>query len=136
MTNHQQENETLRRIVRDLHWMARRYADGRRSYAASLLNEHVKALIALGVELNGADGTAWARDGMGPKFCGLTPEQYAAGKPIDEWQADARRAEFAAGLRRAAEMVASTVTSSQHNAYGLSAMLIEEADRAEQGGEE
>ncbi len=26
MTNHQRENETLRRIVRDLHWMARRYA--------------------------------------------------------------------------------------------------------------
>src|SRR5690606_41919010 len=72
------ELEALRRIVVDLHWRARRYVDGRTSYATRLFNDHTRALVALGVELNRtSDGTIWARDGMGRAYDGL-PEAHAA----------------------------------------------------------
>lgn len=59
------ENEVLRRIVADLHWMARRYAHGRSSYAVGLLNDHTRALLGLGVKLNPTgDNTIWATDGQ------------------------------------------------------------------------
>ena len=32
------ENQQLRRIICDIHWMARRYATGRSSYAPSMFN--------------------------------------------------------------------------------------------------
>lgn len=59
----------LKSIVRDFHWMARRYADERSSYAPSLFNRHTRACITLGVELQGA---RFARDGMGRNFDHLT----------------------------------------------------------------
>lgn len=62
-------------IIRDLHWMARRYADMRSSYAPSLLNRHVKDLLEFGYELR---EPLFARDGMGRSFDGLTDEQLAA----------------------------------------------------------
>lgn len=78
--------DALRAIARDLHWMARRYADGRRSYATSLLNEHTRALLAQGVDLNPtADGTIWARDADGRGCDHLTDEEAAAGRPPDWW---------------------------------------------------
>ena len=43
------EVDALRRIVRDLHWMARRYCDGRISTVASTFNEHTRALLGLEV---------------------------------------------------------------------------------------
>lgn len=52
-------------IVKDFHWMARRYVDGRSTYAPSLFNDHVRALQQMGIELNpGSDNTIWANDGM------------------------------------------------------------------------
>lgn len=80
------ELEALRRIVVDLHWMARRYVDGRSSYATRLFNSHTRALLAMGVELNTtADGTIWARDAMGRAYDGLSEEEAAQGEPAPAW---------------------------------------------------
>jgi hypothetical protein len=71
------ENEALRQIVVDFHWMARRYCSGRSSYATSLFNDHVRALLRLGVKLKrGTDDTIWALDGMGRELAGLTPDEW------------------------------------------------------------
>lgn len=76
------ENTLLRRIVVDFHWMARRYADGRQSYATSLFNSHTRDLLHIGVELNPtADNTIWASDAMGIKFCGLSEAENTPGTP-------------------------------------------------------
>lgn len=83
------ELQALRRIVVDLHWMARRYVDGRTSYATRLFNDHTRALVALGVELNRtSDGTIWARDGMGRAYDGLSEEEAAQGQRAPEWLHD------------------------------------------------
>lgn len=58
-----------------LHWMARRYADGRSSYSPGLFNGVTRKLIASGVELK---EPFFARDGMGRKYDGLTDEQAQA----------------------------------------------------------
>lgn len=55
-----------------LHWMARRYADGRSSYSPGLFNDIARKLLAAGVELKTPH---FARDGMGRRFDGLTDEQ-------------------------------------------------------------
>lgn len=74
------ENQALREIAKDLHWLARRYVDGRSSYATSLFNGHVRALLAMGVELNPTgDGTIWARDAMGRAYDHLTDAEAALG---------------------------------------------------------
>ncbi len=62
----QAENASLKAIAIHLHWMARRYVDGRQSYATSLHNENTRELLAMGVPLNATgDGTLWARDAGG-----------------------------------------------------------------------
>lgn len=78
------ENATLRAIARDLHWMARRYADGRMTYATRLFNDHTRTLLALGVPLNPTgDSTVWARDGMGRAYDHLTDDEAAQGRAYD-----------------------------------------------------
>lgn len=69
------ENKMLRAAVRDLHWMARRYADMRSTYAPSMLNEHTRALLAAGVHIK---EPYFARDGGGRRFDGLTEAEVAA----------------------------------------------------------
>lgn len=72
----------LREIVVDLHWMARRYANGRQSYAVGLFNRHTRALLALGVPLNAtADETIWARDAQGSAYDGLSDAEALPGTP-------------------------------------------------------
>ena len=79
----ERENATLRHAFREIAWMARRYADGRMTYAASTYNDAVRAVLALGIELPvNADGTVWARDGMGRAFDRLTDEEAAQGRPM------------------------------------------------------
>ena len=52
------ENESLRAYALDLHWLARRYADFRSSYAPDLFNRITRGLLRLRVELNPtSDGT-------------------------------------------------------------------------------
>jgi hypothetical protein len=81
------ENETLRQITKDLHWAARRYADGRRTYITRMFNENTRTLLKLGVKLNPTgDGTVWARDGMGRSFDGLSDEEAGQGVGPDDWR--------------------------------------------------
>lgn len=76
----------LKVIAKDLHWMARRYADGRSSYATSLFNRHTRKLLRLGVELNQCgEGTIWARDSMGRRFDGLSDDEAAMGSPLTKF---------------------------------------------------
>jgi hypothetical protein len=41
----------LQSIILDIHWMARRYADGRQSYAGGMFNRAMDDALALGVPL-------------------------------------------------------------------------------------
>jgi hypothetical protein len=78
--------QRLEQIVVDFHWMARRYADGRQSYATSTFNRDTRSLLAMNIQLNPcAEGTIWARDGMGPQYGGLTEEEHNLGEPLDSW---------------------------------------------------
>jgi hypothetical protein len=76
----ERENVRLRHIAKEFHWMARRYADGRSTYATGMFNDLTKDLVSLGVELNAeSDQTIFARDGMGRGFDKLTEEQATPG---------------------------------------------------------
>lgn len=87
------EIERLHDIAVDLHWMARRYADGRQSYATSLFNGHTRTLIAMGVDLNSTgDQTVWARDAGGRAYDGLTEAEAGQGDPPD-WTHDGMQRE-------------------------------------------
>lgn len=78
----QAENESLREIVVDFHWMARRYADGSRTYATSMFNERTRQILRIGVKLNpSCDQIIWARDGMGRGFDELTDAEATPGTP-------------------------------------------------------
>lgn len=41
----------LTSIILDIHWMARRYADGRQSYAGGMFNRAMDEALALGIPL-------------------------------------------------------------------------------------
>lgn len=55
----------LEAIIRELYWMARRYAHGRRTYAPDYYNRAIAAALNAGVDLKppSGDGTIWAKDG-------------------------------------------------------------------------
>lgn len=91
------DENKLKRIVVDFHWMARRYCDGRQTYATSVFNQNTRDLIAMGVRPNAiGDGTPWARDGGGRSYDLLTDEEAALGQPPDYLHGDLeRRAEAA-----------------------------------------
>ena len=79
--------DTLKRIASELQWMARRYADGRQSYATCKLNSMTRELKEMGVELREtSDKTVWARDAMGREYDGLTDEEAAQGNQVVEWK--------------------------------------------------
>lgn len=69
------DRDKLKAAIRDIHWMARRYADGRCSYAPGMFNGRVRDLMAAGFELK---EPLFARDGMGRAFDGLTEDEVAA----------------------------------------------------------
>jgi hypothetical protein len=77
------EQGTLREIIHELHFWARRYADGRSTYVPHSINMHTRILLKLGVPLDYTDGTVFARDGMGRAFDGLKPDEVSEAKPID-----------------------------------------------------
>ena len=68
--------EELDKILVDLHWMAQRYADGRRSYVTSMFNQHTKRLIELGF-LKKSCQPLFAKDGNGEAFQGITNTEIA-----------------------------------------------------------
>lgn len=57
------EEAALRAAITDFHWMARRYVDGRRSYAVGLFNRHVQDLLDLGFKFKDVDEGIWAYHG-------------------------------------------------------------------------
>jgi hypothetical protein len=68
----EQENYILRSIIKDTLWMARRYADGRSTYAPSAVNMAIEKAKQLGItigtdtSLDGLDGEPrlYCKDGM------------------------------------------------------------------------
>lgn len=84
----QRERDDARDMAVNLHWMARRYADGRQSYAVGMFNEITRRLLAAEVRLyQTGDGTVWARDGGGRAYDGLTDAEAATGSEPD-WMHD------------------------------------------------
>lgn len=79
--------------LKNLHWMARRYADGRQTVATSLFNEITRRLLAANISLGGADGTPWARDAGGRRYDGLTEKEAAMGREPD-WTFDGLQREM------------------------------------------
>jgi hypothetical protein len=47
-----QENEKLRQIIKDIFWMARRYAHGRHTYAPSTIRDAYVEITAMGIKIN------------------------------------------------------------------------------------
>lgn len=69
-------------IIVDLHWMARRYADERMTYAPGIVNRATNWMIANGIMPNCCyEGSIWARDGMGRDYDKLTDAQATPGTP-------------------------------------------------------
>lgn len=56
------ERDEARSIVRDIHWMAQRYADGRKSYAVGLYNDAIIKAISWCPDVKSAV------DGMAPEY--------------------------------------------------------------------
>lgn len=70
----------------EIFWMARRYADGRMTYAASTYNDAVRKALSVGITLPLlGDGTVWARDGHGRQCDHLSDDEAAMGKEVDVW---------------------------------------------------
>jgi hypothetical protein len=61
------EKERLRQVVKDTIWMARRYADGRSTYAPGVVNQAIDYALSIGIQVT-PDATLedrlYARDGM------------------------------------------------------------------------
>lgn len=79
--------QELEKIIIDTIWMSRRYADGRRTYAVSMVNDAIDKCKELGIEIKKDDtllsGNEYASDGdldsmkvtEGSFLGDLTPEQ-------------------------------------------------------------
>lgn len=62
-----EENEALKRIIKDTLWMAYRYADGRSTYAPQMFNDAVHVLDSLQLShlyIGELEGGRFASDGM------------------------------------------------------------------------
>lgn len=109
------ELAALRQSAVKLAFYARRYCDGRSTFAPSDYNEIARALIALGLKLSpdpAAGNTIWASDGGGRAFDGLTPDCLKPDSP-------GSRGEYVPlppGTRLAAEIVAELGTEDPHEA--------------------
>lgn len=62
---HASDYDTLADVLRETIWMARRYADGRMTYAPTTINRAIDTLKAMGIQVepDGATGKTYARDG-------------------------------------------------------------------------
>lgn len=68
--------EQLESIIRNTLWMARRYADGRSTYAVSQYNSAARLAKELEILDIPPDKTWWAEDRMGKSFSGLTDAEW------------------------------------------------------------
>jgi hypothetical protein len=80
-----EERDEARQIVRDIHWMAVRYADGRKSYAPGMLNDALRKAYDAGWLTYRNDITPqhdldpqYARDGDKPEYCSIEDRALAA----------------------------------------------------------
>jgi hypothetical protein len=72
----------LREIVRDLQWMARRYANRGTAADRALINKHTLALIAMAVPLNvKMDGTLWAKTADEREYASVEPHAPSTENP-------------------------------------------------------
>lgn len=47
----ERENEDMRQIIKDIFWMARRYAHGRHTYAPSIIRDAYKYITSKGIKI-------------------------------------------------------------------------------------
>lgn len=83
------ERDAARNIVRDIYWMALRYADGRKSYAVGMCNDAVQKGYDGGwlkPKTSGGDPITpyLARDGMGPEWVSIEARALAAESQLTE----------------------------------------------------
>lgn len=60
----EEEKQELKRIIKETLWMARRYADGRSTYAPEMVNKCIMSAEKLGISLEGPVDEPYAKDGM------------------------------------------------------------------------
>ena len=77
------ENRQLREACLDLQWMARRYADGRGSYAVGVVNAITRYFVSIGMPIlkDPIAKTMFARDAMGRNFDRLAPHEVGENDP-------------------------------------------------------
>jgi hypothetical protein len=76
--------EITTEMLKDLLWMARRYADGRMSYASGSYNRIAKWAHSQGIEPDYSDGTPFARDGMGRAYDELSEGEASEDRATPE----------------------------------------------------
>jgi len=54
----------LQHIIEETLWMARRYADGRSTYAPETVNKCIDKALEIGIDLSGPPEEMYASDGM------------------------------------------------------------------------
>jgi len=75
-------NDSLVGIIREIWWMAKRYADGRSTYAPHTVNRCVDLLLKMGIQLSPDLDTLYAEDGNFGKWCSTHQEfDNCAGSP-------------------------------------------------------
>lgn len=79
--NYKREAESLRHIIENIAWMARRYANGSSTYAPSMYNDACYDACRLGCNIKpdyAFGGQLFARDGMENEETGsfCLPEKY------------------------------------------------------------
>ena len=55
--------QALEKAVQDLHWMAYNYVNGRRTYAVTLFNDHIRELEKFGLKFGSINDSPYAVDG-------------------------------------------------------------------------
>jgi hypothetical protein len=63
----EKQNEILRAVIHDTFWMARRYANGRKTYTPSVINNALSQLLDIGIKIED-DNTLIADGNSSSKF--------------------------------------------------------------------
>jgi hypothetical protein len=76
-----EEFRLLAEVARDLQFYARRYCDGRASYAPSDLNGMTRYLLtevktSIHIDAAACPPTIWAKDAMGSGFSGISQDEW------------------------------------------------------------
>lgn len=67
-TELQNRIDNLEYIIQETLWMARRYADGRSTYAPGTVNKCIDKALEIGIDLSGPPEEMYASDGMFGKW--------------------------------------------------------------------